>query len=77
MPFVVPNIPTFSLSTNLAAAAFRNVTPVQFGSISRIGSSIYATVPAGSVSLFTAWGFMAGKAPPGTSSLTVAAACDD
>jgi len=28
----VPNIPTFSLSTNLAAAAFRNVTPVQFGS---------------------------------------------
>jgi hypothetical protein len=73
VPFVVPNIPTFSLSTNLAAAAFRNVTPVQFGSISRIGSSIYATVPAGSVTLFTAWGFMAGKAPPGTSSLAVAA----
>jgi hypothetical protein len=73
VPFVVPNIPTFSLSTNLAAAAFRNVTPVQFGSISRIGSSIYATVPGGSATLFTAWGFMAGKAPPATSSLAIAA----
>jgi hypothetical protein len=73
VPFVVPKIPAFSLSTDLAAAAVRNVTPVQFGSISRIGSSIYATVPGGTVTLFTAWGFMAGKAPPGTSSLAVAA----
>ena len=73
MPFVVPKIPTFSLFTDLAAAAYRNVTPVQFGSISRIGSSIYATAPGGTVTLFTAWGFMAGKAPPATSSLTVTA----
>jgi hypothetical protein len=73
VPFVVPNIPTFSLFTDLAAAAYRNVTPVQFGSISRIGSSIYATGPGGTVTLFTAWGFMAGTAPPGTSSLAVAA----
>jgi hypothetical protein len=73
VPFVVPNIPTFSLFTDLAAAAYRNVTPVQFGSISRIGSSIYATAPGGTVTLFTAWGFMAGKAPPATSSLAVAA----
>jgi hypothetical protein len=73
VPFVVPNIPTFSLFTDLAAAAYRNVTPVQFGSISRIGSSIYATVPGGTVTLFTAWGFMAGKAPPGKTSLAVAA----
>jgi len=73
VPFVVPKIPTFSLFTDLAAAAFRNVTPVQFGSTSRIGSSIYATAPGGTVTLFSAWGFMAGKAPPGTSSLAVAA----
>jgi hypothetical protein len=73
VPFVVPNIPTFSLSTDLAAAAFRNVTPVQFGSTSRIGSSIYATAPGGTAVLFTAWGFLAGQAPPATSSLAVAA----
>ena len=73
MPVVVPNIPTFSLFTDLAAAAYRNVTPVQFGSISRIGSSIYATGPGGTVTLFTAWGFMAGTAPAGTSSLAVTA----
>jgi hypothetical protein len=73
VPFVVPNIPAFSFSSDLTAGAFRNVTPVQFGSISRIGSSIYATVPGGTETLFTAWGFMAGKAPPGTGSLAVAA----
>jgi hypothetical protein len=73
VPLVVPNIPVFSFSSDGAAGAFRNVTPVQFGSISRIGSSIYATVPEGTETLFTAWGFMAGKAPPGTSSLAVAA----
>jgi hypothetical protein len=73
VPFVVPKIPTFSLFTDLAAGARRNVTPVQFGSTSRIGNSIYATAPGGTVTLFTAWGFMAGKAPPGTSSLAVAA----
>lgn len=73
MPFAVPNIPTFSFSSDLVAGAVRNVTPIQSGSISRIGSSIYATVPGGTETLFTAWGFMAGKAPPGTSSLVVAA----
>lgn len=73
MPFVVPRIPTFSLFTDLAAAAVRNVTPIQSGSTSRIGSSIYAIAPGGTVTLFTAWGFMAGKAPPGISSLAVAA----
>jgi hypothetical protein len=73
VPFVVPTIPTFSLSTDLAAAAFRNVTPIQAGATSRIGSSIYATAPGGTVTLFTAWGFLAGQAPPGTSSLAVAA----
>ncbi len=73
MPFVVPKIPAFSFSSDTVAGAVRDVTPVQFGSISRIGSSIYATVPGGTEALFTAWGFMAGKAPPGSSSLAVAA----
>lgn len=73
MAFVVPKIPAFSLFTDAAAAAVGNVTPVQFGSTSRIGSSIYATVPGGTVALYTAWGFMAGKAPPGTNILVVVA----
>ena len=73
MAFVVPKIPAFSLFTDAAAAAARNVTPIQFGSTSRIGSSIYATVPGGTVALYTAWGFMAGKAPPGTNILVVVA----
>jgi hypothetical protein len=60
------------------AGALQGVTPSQSGSISRIGSSIYgmAPGPAGTppeTDLETAWGFMAGKAPPGTSVLTVAA----
>jgi hypothetical protein len=60
------------------SGATRSVNPVQFDSISRIGSSIYAmatgTGPGGpEATLESAWGFMAGKAPPGTSSLTVAA----
>jgi hypothetical protein len=60
------------------AGALQGVTPSQSGSISRIGSSIYgmAPGPAGTppeTDLESAWGFMAGKAPPGTSALTVAA----
>ena len=85
MPVVVPTIPMSLLGhdndpgpyPDMAGAA-QGVTPVQFGSISRIGSSIYgmAPGPAGTppeTDLETAWGFMAGKAPPGTSVLTVAA----
>ena len=60
------------------AGALGSVTPSQSGSISRIGGSIYgmAPGPAGTppqTDLETAWGFMAGKAPPGTSNLTVSA----
>jgi hypothetical protein len=71
VPFAVPNIPAFSFTSDGTAGSYRNVAPVQFGSISRIGSSIYATVPFGTETLFTAWGYMAGKAPPGTKSLAV------
>jgi hypothetical protein len=71
VPFAVPNIPAFSFFSDGVAGAVRNVAPVQFGSISRIGSSIYATVPAGTESLYTAWGFTAGTAPPGTKNLAV------
>ena len=73
MPFVVPNLSTFSVSSDLAAGATRNVTPIQAGATSRIGSSIYASAPGGLETLFTAWGFLAGKAPPGAQSLVVAA----
>jgi hypothetical protein len=71
VPFAVPNIPAFSFFSDGVAGAVRNVAPVQFGSIPRIGSSIYATVPAGTESLYTAWGFTAGTAPPGTKNLAV------
>jgi hypothetical protein len=84
VPAVVPTIPMSSFGHDLetvvipGSGATRSVTPVQFGSISRIGSSIYAmasgTGPGGpEATLESAWGFMAGKAPPGTSNLTVAA----
>jgi hypothetical protein len=85
VPAVVPTIPMSLLGhdndpgpyPDMAGAA-RGIAPVQFGSISRIGSSIYGMAPGPpgtppETDLQTAWGFMAGKAPPGTSALTVAA----
>jgi hypothetical protein len=85
VPAVVPTIPMFSLGHDNdprtypdMAGALGGVIPSQSGSISRIGGSIYGMSPgpAGTppeTDLENAWGFMAGKAPPGTSSLTVAA----
>jgi hypothetical protein len=85
VPAVVPTIPMSLLGHDSEtgpfpdmAGALGGVIPSQSGSISRIGGSIYALVPdpAGAppeTDLETAWGFMAGKAPPGTSALTVAA----
>ena len=85
MPLAVPTIPMSLLGhdndpgpyPDMAGAA-QGITPTQSGSISRIGSSIYGMSPgpAGTppeTDLQTAWGFMAGKAPAGTSALTVAA----
>jgi hypothetical protein len=51
----------------------RDPTPTQVGATSRIGGSIAAYVPYGAVDATSAWGFNAGSAPPGTSTLTVVA----
>lgn len=73
MPFVVPTLPAFSFSNWGNAGVTRNLTPTQSGSTSRIGGSLYAAPPAGIEATFTAWGFRAGTAPPGTNFLLVTA----
>jgi hypothetical protein len=73
LPFVVPNIPAFSFSSWGNAGTNSNLTPTQAGSTSRIGGALYAFPPAGVEATLTAWGFMAGRAPPGTTSLAIAA----
>jgi hypothetical protein len=71
LPSVVPTIPAFSFSNWGNAGVFRNLTPVQVGGTSRIGGNLYAAPPAGVEATLTAWGFMAGTAPPGTTTLAV------
>jgi hypothetical protein len=73
LPFAVPTIPAFSFSSWGNAGVFRNLTPIQSGGISRIGGNLYAYPPAGVEATLTAWGFRAGTAPPGTTSLAVTA----
>jgi hypothetical protein len=73
LPFAVPNIPAFTFSNWGNAGVFSNLTPTQFGSTSRIGGNLYAYPPAGVEWTLTAWGFMAGTAPPGTTTLAVIA----
>ena len=73
MPFVVPTLPAFSFSNWGNAGVSRNLTPVQVGGTSRIGGNLYALPPAGVEATLTAWGFRAGSAPPGTTSLAITA----
>jgi hypothetical protein len=73
MPFVVPTIPAFSFSSLGTGGVSRNLTPIQAGGTSRIGGGLGAYPPYGLETTLTAWGFRAGAAPPGTTSLTVAA----
>jgi len=73
LPFAVPDIPSFSFSNWGNAGVNRNLTPVQTGGTSRIGGNLYAAPPAGVEATLTAWGFMAGTAPPGTTTLGVTA----
>jgi hypothetical protein len=73
LPFVVPTIPVFSFSSDAVGLALRNLTPTQTGSTSRIGAALYAAPPIGVETATTAWGFMAGAAPPGSSILAITA----
>lgn len=73
MPFVVPTLPAFSFGNWGNAGVFANLTPTQLGSTSRIGGNLYALPPAGVETTLTAWGFRAGTAPPGSTSLTISA----
>jgi hypothetical protein len=73
VPLVVPTIPVFSFTSEGAAGVFRTLTPGRDGFMSRIGSSLYALPPNGMETAVMAWGFWAGPAPTGASSLTVLA----
>jgi hypothetical protein len=73
VPFVVPTIPVFSFTSDGVAGVGRNLTPARDGFMSRIGGSLYAFPPDGMETAVTAWGFWAGPAPTGASSLTVLA----
>jgi hypothetical protein len=73
LAFAVPNIPSFSFSSWGTGGVARNLTPVQAGGTSRIGGAVGAWPPAGVEATFTAWGFMAGTAPPGATTLAVTA----
>jgi len=73
VPVMVPTITFVSDGTDGSAALFRDPTPIQFGSTSRIGTSVAAFPPTGFALIFTAWGLRAGAAPPGTTTLTVLA----
>jgi hypothetical protein len=73
LPFVVPTIPAFSFSSWGTGGVSRNLTPIQAGATSRIGGGLGAFPPAGVEATLTAWGFMAGAAPPGTTSLAISA----
>jgi hypothetical protein len=50
-----------------------SLTPTQSGSVSRLWARIIAYPPFGLITTTCSWGFMAGLAPPGTTTLTVAA----
>jgi hypothetical protein len=73
LAFVVPTLPAFSFSSWGTGGVSRNLTPIQTGSTSRIGGDPGAWPPAGVEATLTAWGFVAGAAPPGSKSLAVAA----
>jgi hypothetical protein len=74
---VIPTIPLVRVLSDGAAGVARDPTPTQmgttFGTISRLGGSIAAYPPYGTAFAVSAWGFDAGAAPPGTSTLTVVA----
>ena len=71
MPFVVPTTSVFSYTSDGSASGRSHVD--RDGFMSRIGASVFAYPPGGLESAVTAWGFWAGPAPPGTSTLTVLA----
>lgn len=73
MPFVVPNIPFAFGSRSGATFLFGSLNPTQSGGVSRIGGSLMATPPAGLFTATCSWGFMAGPAPIGATTLAVAA----
>jgi hypothetical protein len=71
VPFVVPTTSVFSYTSDGSASGRSHVD--RDGFMSRIGASVFAYPPGGLESAVTAWGFWAGPAPPGTSTLTVLA----
>jgi hypothetical protein len=73
VPFVVPTFPFSSGSRAGTTVLYGSLTPTQTGRISRLGASIAAYPPLGVITCITGWGFVAGVAPVGTTSLTISA----
>lgn len=69
MPFVVPTIPVSSFTSD-GAAGGRDITPARDGFMSGVGCNISAWPPNGMETAIIGWGFWAGPAPPGTSTLS-------
>jgi len=73
MPYVVPNIP-YSFGSRAGATSVNGtLNPEQDGPISRVGGSIWAYPPLGTITVTTSWGFVVGQAPSTASALIVAA----
>lgn len=73
MPFIVPTTPFSAGARGGTTVLYGALAPTQAGSISRLGASIAAYPPVGIITCSTGWGFVAGVAPPGTTTLTVTA----
>jgi hypothetical protein len=70
---MVPTTPIFSFLSEGTGGVGRDLTPTQVGLTSRVGGSLRTYPPWGLETAVTAWGFQAGAAPPGASTLTVLA----
>lgn len=70
---MVPWLPFSAGSRAGTTSLFGSLTPVQGLRISRLGASIGAYPPMGVITCITGWGWVAGVAPTGTTSLTISA----
>jgi hypothetical protein len=73
MPFVMPYIPFSFGSRDGTTGLNGSLTPTQGVFFSRVGADICAYPPLGMILTTCSWGFWAGFAPEGSTTLTVAA----
>jgi hypothetical protein len=73
MPFVVPPFPVSSGYREGTTSLLGTLTPIQSGTLSRLGARIGAYPPFGMITCTTGWRWWAGVAPERTKSLVVSA----